>query len=160
MRTFERTLNGPLKQTRNCQCINHYFEAMSLSDPWSWPFKVFVKTLAGKRYEIRELHINDTVAELKMILHSVITPTPSKRRMRLVLGETVLDDWRLLSHCNICEGSELDLVMLPPPRSRGSRSRSSSGSASRSDTSSATSSASSRTRSNTRSYCRMVCREV
>ena len=107
-------------------------------DPQLRPFTVLVKTIAGRRYEITELHRRDAVMVLKLLLKNTLDPSPSIRHMRLVFGETVLDDDICLSEYNICEGSELDLILVSPPRSRGSRSRSRSRSrsASRSDTSS------------------------
>ena len=45
------------------------------------------------------------------------------RRMSLIFENNVLDDTKMLWECNIGEGSELDLVMLAPPRISRGRSR-------------------------------------
>ena len=90
-------------------------------------FRIVVKTIAGKNYEITELEGYYRVEVLKTILRHRIIPTPSTRRMRLVFENNMLDDSKRLREYNICEGSELDLVLLAPPRrsrSRASRERS------------------------------------
>ena len=84
---------------------------------------IVVKTIAGKSYEIFELYGFFRVGCLKNILRHRIIPTPSMRRMSLIFENNVLDDTKMLWECNIGEGSELDLVMLAPPRISRSRSR-------------------------------------
>ena len=79
--------------------------------------------------------------------------------MRLIFGETVLDDDTSLNDYNICEGSELNLVLLPPKpirSTRASRSRS----RSRSRRRSRSPSRPLRDDSPTRVYSLRVCREV
>ena len=87
-------------------------------------FRIVVKTIAGKSYEITELEGFYRVGVLKTILMHRIIPTPSMRRMTLIFENNMLDDSKRLREYNICEGSELDLVMLAPPRRSRSRSRS------------------------------------
>ena len=87
-------------------------------------FRIVVKTIAGKSYEITELEGYHRVLVLKTILMHRIIPTPSMRRMSLIFENNVLDDTKMLWECNIGEGSELDLVMLAPPRISRSRTRS------------------------------------
>ena len=91
-------------------------------------FRIVIKTIAGKRYEITEMEGWFHVEVLKNILMYMIIPTPGVGRMRLIFENNMLDDLKRLSEYNICEGSELDLVLLAPPRRkrsrRGSRSRS------------------------------------
>ena len=91
-------------------------------------FRIVVKTIAGKSYEITEMEGYYRVEILKTILMHRIIPTPDVGRMRLIFENNMLDDKKRLRECNICEGSELDLVLLAPPRRkrsrRGSRSRS------------------------------------
>ena len=87
-------------------------------------FRIVVKTIAGKSYEITELAGFFRVGCLINILRHRIIPTPSMRRMCLIFENNMLDDTKMLWECNIREGSELDLVMLAPPRISRSRSRS------------------------------------
>ena len=87
-------------------------------------FRIVVKTIAGKSYEITKLEGFYQVGYLKDILRNRIIPTPSTRRMRLVFENNMLDDSKRLREYNICEGSELDMVLLAPPRRSRSRSRS------------------------------------
>ena len=87
-------------------------------------FRIVVKTIAGKSYEITELEGYYRVGVLKIILRHRITPTPSMRRMSLIFENNMLDDSKRLREYNICEGSEIDLVLLAPPRRSRSRSRS------------------------------------
>ena len=86
-------------------------------------FRIVVKTMAGKSYEITELHGFFRVGCLKNIMRHKIIPTPSMRRTSLIFENNMLDDTKMLWECNIGEGSELDLVMLAPPRISRSRSR-------------------------------------
>ena len=79
-------------------------------------FRIVVKTIAGKSYEITKLEGFYQVGYLKDILRNRIIPTPSTRRMSMIFENNMLDDNKMLSEYNICEGSELDLVMLSPPR--------------------------------------------
>ena len=103
---------------------------MSYSSPcrlpyWSGrPFKIVVHSIAGKNYEITDMIGHYRVEILKIILMHRIIPTPHVGRMRLTFGDNMLDDSKTLRECNICEGSELDLVLLAPRSRRGSRSRS------------------------------------
>ena len=90
-------------------------------------FRVLVNTIAGKRYEIIELYGTDTVGCLKVLLRYTIVPKPRESMMRLSFGNIVLDGTKRLSEYSIRQGSELDLVLLPPadgPRDRASRERS------------------------------------
>ena len=93
----------------------HFFGARS-----GLQFRIVVKTIAGKKYEITELRGSNRVENLKTILKNSIIPTPSTRRMTLVFENNILDDNKRLREYNICEGSELDLVMLSPPLAKGS----------------------------------------
>ena len=125
-----------------------------------YQFRIVVKTIAGKSYEITELEGYHRVLVLKTILMHRIIPTPDVGRMRLIFENNMLEDSRMLYECNICEGSELNLVLLPPrsPRVRDyiivhdSRSPMCSRSRSRSP--------SLREGSPTRVYSLEVCREV
>ena len=94
------------------------------SGTWGLGFRIVVKTIAGKKYEITELESFFRVGVLKTILKNNIIPTPSTRRMTLIFENNILDDNKRLRECNICEGSELDMVLLAPPRRSRSRSRS------------------------------------
>jgi len=87
-------------------------------------FRIVVKTIAGTNYEITELEGYYRVEVLKTILRHRIIPTPSMRRMSLIFENNMLDDSKRLREYNICEGSELEVVLLPPPRRSRSRSRS------------------------------------
>ena len=109
-------------------------------------FRIVVKTIAGKKYEITELESFFRVGVLKTILKNNIIPTPSTRRMTLIFENNILDDNKRLREYNICEGSELDMVLLAPPRRSRSRSRSLSPIV--------------RDGSMTRAYSLEVCREV
>lgn len=77
-------------------------------------FRIVIKTIAGKRYEITELEGWFYVEVLKTILMYKIDPPPGVGRMRLMFENNMLDDLKRLSEYNICEGSELDLVLLAP----------------------------------------------
>jgi hypothetical protein len=77
-------------------------------------FRIVIKTIAGKRYEITELEGWFYVEVLKTILMYKIDPRPGVGRMRLMFENNMLDDLKRLSEYNICEGSELDLVLLAP----------------------------------------------
>lgn len=77
-------------------------------------FRIVIKTIAGKRYEITELEGWFYVEVLKTILMYKIDPPPGVGRMRLIFENNMLDDLKRLSEYNICEGSELDLVLLAP----------------------------------------------
>ena len=129
-------------------------------------FRIVVKTIAGKSYEITEMEGYYRVEILKTILMHRIIPTPSKRRMRLIFENYMLDDSRRLRECNICEGSELNLVLLPPrsPRVRDyiivHDNRSPSRSRSRSRSRCRSLSPMLREGSPTRVYSLEVCREV
>ncbi len=87
-------------------------------------FRIVIKTIAGTSYEITEMEGYYHVEVLKTILMHRIIPTPDVGRMRLIFENNMLDDLKRLSEYNICEGSELDLVLLAPPRRSRSRSRS------------------------------------
>lgn len=99
-------------------------------DTWDWDdeyFRLFVNTIAGKRYEIIDLDGTDTVGLIKLLLRYKIVPKPRQSLMRLSFGNIVLDETKRLSEYSIRQGSELDLVLLAPPRrsrSRASRERS------------------------------------
>ena len=116
----------------HCPSLNpwssrHWYDTETYNSRWR-EFRIVVKTIAGKSYEITELEGFYRVGCLKNILRHRIIPTPSMRRMSLIFENNMLDDSKRLRECNICEGSELDLVLLAPPRRkrsrRGSRSRS------------------------------------
>lgn len=77
-------------------------------------FRIVIKTIAGKRYEITKLEGWFYVEVLKTILMYKIDPPPGVGRMRLMFENNMLDDLKRLSEYNICEGSELDLVLLAP----------------------------------------------
>ena len=77
-------------------------------------FRIVIKTIAGKRYEITELEGWFYVEVLKTILMYKIDPPPGVGRMRLIFKNNMLDDLKRLSEYNICEGSEIDLVLLAP----------------------------------------------
>ena len=77
-------------------------------------FRIVIKTIAAKRYEITELEGWFYVEVLKTILMYKIDPRPGVGRMRLMFENNMLDDLKRLSEYNICEGSELDLVLLAP----------------------------------------------
>lgn len=77
-------------------------------------FRIVIKTIAGKRYEITEMEGWFYVEVLKTILMYKIDPPPGVGRMRLIFENNMLDDLKRLSEYNICEGSELDLVLLAP----------------------------------------------
>jgi len=90
-------------------------------------FRVLVNTIAGKRYEITELDGTDTVGVLKILMRYKIVPKPRESMMRLSFGNILLDDTKRLCEYSIRDGSELNLVLLPPtdgPRGHASRSRS------------------------------------
>jgi len=90
-------------------------------------FRLFVNTMAGKRYEISNLDGTDTVGCLKVLLRYTMVPKPRERLMRLNFGNIVLEDTKRLCEYSIYQGSELNLVMLPPCYpwcTDGSRSRS------------------------------------
>ena len=90
-------------------------------------FSIVIKTITGKSYEITEMEGWFYVEVLKTILMYKIDPPPGVGRMRLIFEKNMLDDLKRLSEYIICEGSELDLVLLTPPsksRSRASRERS------------------------------------
>ena len=90
-------------------------------------FRVLVNTIAGKCYEIIELDGTDTVNLLKVLLRYTIVPKPRESMMRLSFNNIVLDDTKRLFEYRIRQGSELDLVVLPPadgPRDHASRERS------------------------------------
>ena len=90
-------------------------------------FRVLVNTIAGKCYEIIELDGTETVKLLKVLLRYTIVPKPRESMMRLSFNNIVLDDTKRLFEYRIRQGSELDLVVLPPadgPRDRASRERS------------------------------------
>ena len=87
-------------------------------------FRIVVKTIAGNSYEITEMEGYYRVEILKTILMHRIIPTPDVGRMSLIFENNMLDDRKRLREYNICEGSELDLVLLAPPRRSRSRSRS------------------------------------
>ena len=89
-----------------------------------YQFRIVVKTIAGKSYEITKLEGFYQVGYLKDILRNRIIPTPSTRRMSMIFENNMLDDRKRLREYNICEGSELEVVLLPPPRRSRSRSRS------------------------------------
>jgi hypothetical protein len=97
---------------------------------WDWDdvdFRLFVNTMAGKRYEISNLDGTDTVGCLKVLLRYTMVPKPRERLMRLSFGNIVLEDTKRLCEYSIYQGSELNLVMLPPCYpwcTDGSRSRS------------------------------------
>jgi len=94
---------------------------------WDWDdvdFRLFVNTMAGKRYEISNLDGTDTVGCLKVLLRYTIVPKPRERLMRLSFGNIVLEDTKRLCEYSIYQGSELNLVMLPPTDGSRSRSRS------------------------------------
>ena len=116
--------------------------------------RIVVKTIAGKSYEITDMKGYYRVEILKTILMHRIIPTPDVGRMSLIFENNMLDDTKMLWDGNIGEGSELDLVMLAPPRRSRSRSRSSSRSRCRSL------SPILREGSPTRVYSLEVCREV
>ena len=77
-------------------------------------FRIVIKTIAGKRYEITELEGWFYVEVLKTILMYKIDPPPGVGRMRLIFENNMLNDLKRLSEYNICEGSEIDLVLLAP----------------------------------------------
>ena len=83
-------------------------------------FRIVVKTIAGNSYEITEMEGYYRVEILKTILMHRIIPTPDVGRMRLIFENNMLEDSRMLYECNICEGSELNLVLLPPRSPRES----------------------------------------
>ena len=128
---------------------------------WDFHPTIFVNTIDGKRYEMKLIHNLDEVGAFKVYLQNIITPTPSKKQLRLLFGETVLDDDdATLNEYNICDGSELTVVLLPPEiaRSRShSRSRSRSHSRSRS---SSRSHSPSRPLRHVRPWHVVACREV
>ena len=96
-------------------------------DTWDWDdeyFRLFVNTIAGKRYEIIDLDGTDTVGCLKVLLKYTIVPKPRERLMRLSFGNIILDDTKRLCEYSIRHGSELNLVVLPPTDGSRSRSRS------------------------------------
>ncbi len=96
-------------------------------DTWDWDdedFRLFVNTIAGKRYEIIDLDGTDTVGSLKVLLKYTIVPKPRESLMRLSFGNIVLDDTKRLCEYSIRHGSELNLVVLPPTDGSRSRSRS------------------------------------
>ena len=112
----------------HCPSLNpwssrHWYDTETYNSRWR-EFRIVVKTIAGKSYEITELEGFYRVGCLKNILRHRIIPTPSMRRMSLIFENNMLDDTKMLWECNIGEGSELDLVMLAPPRISRSRSRS------------------------------------
>ena len=108
----------------------HSFRIFSSEEPRVWDdenFRVLVNTIAGKRYEIIELYGTDTVGCLKVLLRYTIVPKPRESMMRLSFGNIVLDNTKRLYEYSIRDGSELNLVLLPPTdslRSHASRSRS------------------------------------
>jgi hypothetical protein len=87
-------------------------------------FRLFVNTMDGKRYEISNLDGTDTVGCLKVLLRYTMVPKPRERLMRLSFGNIVLEDTKRLCEYSIYQGSELNLVMLPPTDGSRSRSRS------------------------------------
>ena len=91
----------------------HWFGARS-----GLQFRIVVNTIAGKSYEITKLEPFYQVGYLKDILRNRIIPTPSLRRMSMIFKNNMLDDTKMLWEYNLGEGSELDLVMLPPPSQR------------------------------------------
>ena len=125
-------------------------------------FRIVVKTIAGKSYEITEMEGYYRVEILKTILFHRIIPTPDVGRMRLIFENYMLDDSRRLRECNICEGSELNLVLLPPrsPRVRDYIIVHDNRSPSRSRSRSRSLSPILREGSPTRVYSLEVCREV
>ena len=77
-------------------------------------FTIVIKTSAGKRYELTEVEGWFYVGLLKRQLMYKIDPPPSVGRMMLIFENNTLDDLKSVSEYNICEGSELDLVLLAP----------------------------------------------
>ena len=77
-------------------------------------FTIVIKTSAGKRYELTEVEGWFAVGLLKRQLMYKIDPPPSVGRMMLIFENNTLDDLKSVSEYNICEGSELDLVLLAP----------------------------------------------
>ena len=91
--------------------------------PRSREFRIVVKTIAGKSYEITANDGRTRVGMLKSLLRQKFIPKPRCIDLSLIFENNVLDDDQVLWECNIGEGSELDLVMLAPPRISRSRSR-------------------------------------
>ena len=92
--------------------------------PRSREFRIVVNTIAGKSYEITANDGRTRVGMLKSLLRHKFIPKPRCIDLSLIFENNVLDDNQVLWECNIGEGSELDLVMLVPPRNSRSRSRS------------------------------------
>ena len=94
----------------------HSFRIFSSEEPRVWDdenFRVLVNT--------------DTVGCLKVLLRYTIVPKPRESMMRLSFGNIVLYNTKRLYEYSIRDGSELNLVLLPPTdslRSHASRSRS------------------------------------